>query len=120
MKTAVIYARYSSERQTEQSIEGQLRVCYDFAKKNDLVIVDEYIDRATTGTNDNRAAFQRMLADSDKKSTWDVVLVYALDRFGRNSIDFRLPGKGVFLFAYCGTSPLISPPPPSIFAKNIL
>ena len=87
MKTAVIYARYSSERQTEQSIEGQLRVCYDFAKKNDLVIVDEYIDRATTGTNDNRAAFQRMLADSDKKSAWDVVLVYALDRFGRNSID---------------------------------
>lgn len=86
MKTAVIYARYSSERQTEQSIEGQLRVCHDFAKQNDLAIVDTYIDRAMTGTNDNRAAFQRMLSDSDK-AKWDIVLVYALDRFGRNSIE---------------------------------
>ena len=39
MKTAVIYARYSSERQTEQSIEGQLRICNDYAKRNDIVIV---------------------------------------------------------------------------------
>ena len=48
MKTAVIYARYSSERQTEQSIEGQLHVCSDYAKRNDLVIVGTYIDRAMT------------------------------------------------------------------------
>lgn len=33
MKTAVIYARYSSDNQSEQSIEGQLRVCQDYAKK---------------------------------------------------------------------------------------
>lgn len=89
MKSAIIYARYSSEKQTEQSIEGQLRVCYEFAKKNDLTIVDEYIDRATTGTNDNRYAFQKMLADSDK-AKWEIVLVYALDRFGRNSIEVAI------------------------------
>jgi Resolvase, N terminal domain. len=59
MNTAVIYARYSSDRQTEQSIEGQLRVCQQYAKQNDLLIVDTYIDRAMTGTNDNRAAFQK-------------------------------------------------------------
>ena len=46
MKTAVIYARYSSNNQTEQSIEGQVHVCQDFAKRNDIVIVDSYIDRA--------------------------------------------------------------------------
>ena len=74
MKTAVIYARYSSERQTEQSIEGQLHVCNDYAKRNDLVIVGTYIDRAMTGTNDNREDFQRMLKDSDKRS-FDYVLV---------------------------------------------
>ena len=39
MKNCVIYARYSSDRQTEQSIEGQLRVCYEFAARNDLNIV---------------------------------------------------------------------------------
>lgn len=103
MKTSVIYARYSSERQTEQSIDGQLRICQEFAKQNDLAIVDTYIDRAMTGTNDNRAAFQRMLSDSDK-AKWDIVLVYALDRFGRNSIEVavnkqRLQKNGVILIS---------------------
>ena len=83
LKTAVIYARYSCDAQTEQSIEGQLHVCKEYAEKNDLLVVDEYIDRATTGTNDNRAAFQQMLADS-KRRQWSVVIVYKLDRFARN------------------------------------
>lgn len=66
MKTAVIYARYSSDRQTEQSIEGQLRVCSDYADKNKIIIVDTYIDRAMSGTNDNRPAFQQMIIDNAK------------------------------------------------------
>ena len=74
MKTAVIYARYSSERQTEQSIEGQVRVCTEYAQRNDIFILDTYIDRAMTGTNDNRTDFQRMLKDSAKRA-WDYVLV---------------------------------------------
>lgn len=90
MKNAVIYARYSSERQTEQSIEGQLTECNKFAEKNDLVILDTYIDRATTGTNDNRAAFQQMLSDAEKNVPWEIVLVYAIDRFGRNSIEIAV------------------------------
>ena len=60
MKTGVIYCRYSSDSQTEQSIEGQLRVCNEYAKSNDIVILDTYIDRAMTGTNDNRPDFQRI------------------------------------------------------------
>lgn len=83
MKTAVIYARYSSDKQTEQSIEGQLRVCQEYAQKNDMVIIDTYIDRATTGTNDNRAAFQQLIKDSNNKQ-WNYVIVYKLDRFSRN------------------------------------
>lgn len=90
MKSAVIYARYSSERQSEQSIEGQLRVCNEFAQKNGLRIVGTYIDRAMTGTNDHRTEFQRMLFDSDSPQEWDIVLVYALDRFGRNSIEIAV------------------------------
>lgn len=58
MKNAIIYARYSSDKQTDQSIEGQLRVCNEYAERNGLTIVDTYIDRATTGTNDNRPSFQ--------------------------------------------------------------
>ena len=92
MKTAVIYARYSSERQTEQSIEGQLRVCNDYAERNDIVIVDTYIDRAMTGTNDNRTDFQRMLKDSNKRA-WDYVLVYKIDRFSRNKYETAMHKK---------------------------
>ncbi len=74
MKEAVEYLRYSSDSQTEQSIEGQMRVCHEYAKRNNIVIVDTYIDRAMTGTNDNRKDFQRMLRDSAKQA-WDYVIV---------------------------------------------
>lgn len=90
MKTAVIYARYSSERQNEQSIESQLRVCNEYAQHNGLTVIDNYIDKAMTGTNDNRPSFQRMLSDSEKSKAWDIVLVYAIDRFGRNSIEIAV------------------------------
>ena len=86
MKTAVIYCRYSSDSQTEQSIDGQLRVCTEYAKNNDILILDTYIDRAMTGTNDNRPDFHRMIKDSAKKN-WDYVLVYKLDRFSRNKYE---------------------------------
>ena len=82
----VIYARYSSHSQTEQSIEGQLHVCYEYAKNNGYTVIGEYIDRAQSGTTDNRAEFQRMIADSSKH-TFDGVLVYQLDRFARNRYD---------------------------------
>lgn len=90
MKGAVIYARYSSEKQNEQSIEGQLRICNQYAENNGLTILDTYIDRAMTGTNDNRPALQQMLSDCSKPVAWDIVLVYAIDRFGRNSIEIAV------------------------------
>lgn len=92
MKTGVIYCRYSSDSQTEQSIEGQLRVCNEYAKSNDIVILDTYIDRAMTGTNDNRPDFQRMIKDSARKS-FDYVLVYKFDRFSRNKYETAIHKK---------------------------
>ena len=92
MKTCVIYARYSSNNQTEQSIEGQIRVCREYAQRNNLAIVGTYIDRAMTGTNDNREQFQQMLKDSDKKA-WDYVLCYKLDRFSRNKYEMAIHRK---------------------------
>ena len=89
MKTAVIYARYSSERQSEQSIDGQLRKCYEYAEQNGILVLDTYIDRAMTGTNDKRANFQRMLKDSNKK-LWNYVIVYKIDRFGRNKYEIAM------------------------------
>ena len=86
LKKAVIYARYSKDTQTEQSIEGQIRVCRDYAKNNNILIVDTYVDRAMTGTNDMRPDFQRMIKESNKRQ-WDYVLVYKLDRFSRNKYE---------------------------------
>lgn len=90
MRQAVIYARYSpGGNQTYQSIEGQLTVCRKFAADNDLNIVATYEDEHLTGRNDQRPEFQRMLKDS-ASAKWDIVLVYAIDRFGRNSIEIAI------------------------------
>ena len=85
-KYTVIYARYSSTAQTEQSIEGQLSVCYDYAERNGFTVVGEYIDRAISGRSDDRPEFLRMMADA-KKGGFSFVLVYKLDRFARNRYD---------------------------------
>lgn len=82
----VIYARYSSDNQREESIEGQLRECKEFSKHNDIQIVDSYIDRALSARTDNRPAFQQMIKDSTKNN-FEVVIVWKLDRFARNRYD---------------------------------
>lgn len=82
----VIYARYSSHNQQETSIEGQLRVCYDYCERNGYNVIHEYIDRAFSGTTDNRPDFLQMIEDSSKK-TFQAVVVYQLDRFSRNRND---------------------------------
>lgn len=86
MKNAVIYARYSSHRQDEQSIEGQLHVCHEYAKRQGFTVVCEYIDRAISGRSDDRPQFQQMIDDSRKRA-WQYVIVYKLDRFARNRYD---------------------------------
>ena len=82
----VIYARYSSDSQREESIEGQLRECYAFAEKQGISILDTYIDRALSAKTDNRPAFQQMIKDSAKQK-FDVIIVWKLDRFARNRYD---------------------------------
>ena len=86
MKKAVIYARYSSHSQRDESIDAQLRECHEYAVKNDYIIIEEYCDRALTGKTDNRASFQKMIKDA-KNNKFNYVLVYKLDRFARNRYD---------------------------------
>ena len=82
----VIYARYSSDNQREESIEGQIRENTAYAEKHGITIVGHYIDRALSAKTDNRPEFQRMIKDSAKKN-FDVVIVWKLDRFSRNRYD---------------------------------
>ena len=83
---AVIYARYSSDNQREESIEGQLRECTAYCKKNDITVLRTYIDRAMSAKTDHRPDFQRMIKDS-AKGLFDVIIVWKLDRFARNRYD---------------------------------
>ena len=83
---AVIYARYSSDKQNEQSIEGQIRVVKEYAKRNNIPIINTYIDRAISGRSDDRPEFQKMINDS-KNRQFGYVLVYKFDRFSRDRYD---------------------------------
>lgn len=99
----VIYARYSSHKQTEQSVEGQLKDCYAYAQKHSYTVVGEYVDRAISGRTDNRPEFRRMIEDS-KKKRFQGVLVWKLDRFSRDRYDSainkrKLKKNGVRVFS---------------------
>ena len=76
---AVIYARYSSDNQREESIEGQLRECTAFTEKNDITVLRHYIDRAYSAKTNNRPEFQHMIKDSSKH-LFDMVIVWKLMR----------------------------------------
>lgn len=86
---AVVYARYSSHRQGEQSIEGQLAEAKKYAEAHGLTIIHEYCDRAQTGRNDDREQFQKMLADAAKHA-FDALIVWKTDRIGRNKEEIAL------------------------------
>ena len=83
---AVIYARFSSSGQREESITGQIRECQAFADRSGYRIIDIYEDRAKTGTNADRPAFQQMIKDAAHKQ-FQAVIVWKLDRFSRDKYD---------------------------------
>ena len=119
--TAVIYARYSSDNQREESIEGQIRECTAYAEKNGITVVKHYIDRALSAKTDNRPDFQQMIKDSEKR-LFDIVLVWKLDRFARNRFDsahyeYLLERNHVKLVS--ATEP-ISEGPAGIMVKSML
>lgn len=119
--TAVIYARYSSDNQREESIEGQIRECTAYAEKNGITVVKHYIDRALSAKTDNRPDFQQMIKDSEKR-LFDIVLVWKLDRFARNRYDsahyeYLLERNHVKLVS--ATEP-ISDSPAGIMVKSML
>lgn len=93
--TAVIYARYSSKNQREESIDAQLRACRAYAQEHGLTIIKEYTDSAKTGTNGNRSEFQQMLEDSGKY-LFDTVIVHKLDRFSRNRRDSAIANQTLY------------------------
>lgn len=90
-KYGVIYARYSPGRnQNEQSIEGQVRDCMEYAEKNGITIIETYADRHLSGKeSEHREELQRMLKDAAKKN-FSVVVTWKIDRLGRNRTELAV------------------------------
>lgn len=88
---AVIYARYSpGPRQTDQSIEGQVRDCMEYAKDHDIKVLDVYADKHISGSDfENRTAFNKMIRDAEKKQ-FEAIIVWKIDRFGRDREEILL------------------------------
>lgn len=83
---AVLYARYSSDNQREESAEAQIRAIQEYADNNGYNIIKHYVDKELTGTNDKRPEFQQMIDDS-RTGFFSVVLIHKTDRFSRNKAD---------------------------------
>ena len=93
LANVVIYARYSSVGQNDQSIDGQLTKCREYAQQHGFRVVAEYCDRALSGRYaETRPEFQRMIADSAKHA-FEYVLVWKLDRFSRDRYDSAIYKK---------------------------
>ena len=89
MENAVIYARYSSHNQTENSIEAQVSAAMQYANAHKYNVIEIFADRAKTGANDNREEFQRMLSATEGHG-FTVIIVWKVDRFGRNREEIAL------------------------------
>ena len=104
MRKAVIYARFSSDKQTEDSIEAQVRACREYAGSHGFSIVEIYADEAVSGKGSKtaqRRQYQRLLRDCDK-GTFDTILIHKYDRIARSlgehvNLEARLKEKGVRL-----------------------
>lgn len=85
MKVA-IYARYSSENQRQESIEDQVRVCKEFAKRYDYTVLEEHIywDEAKSGAIRNRPALDKLLKACEQKEL-QAILIDDLSRLSRNN-----------------------------------
>ena len=118
-----LYMRYSSDRQSEQSIEGQLRDSIAFCKLRQYRIAAIYVDRATSAHKEveKRVSFLEMISDSDKRR-WQYVVVWKLDRFARNRNDsaiykMRLRKNGVKVLSVTEN---ISENPEGIILESVL
>lgn len=106
MKNAVIYARFSSDKQTDASIEAQIRACKEYAAIKGYNVIQVYADEAISGKGSKTAArtqYQKMLRDCDK-GAFEVILIHKYDRIARSlgehvNLAGRLQAKEIELIA---------------------
>lgn len=86
---AAIYARFSSDKQSENSIEDQSRNCERYAERWGMSVVLRFEDKAISGASKNRAGLDGMIAAA-MRGDFDVLLVDDLSRMSRDLTDTRI------------------------------
>lgn len=90
MERAVIYARFSSDQQREESISAQVRACREYCQRKGYLVTKIYADEAKSGKNiSKREQYKKMLADA-QKDLFDVVVFHKIDRNSRNELDYYI------------------------------
>ncbi len=86
-KRAVIYARFSSDRQRGRSIDDQVALSQEFADRSGWTVTNVYADYAASGsTVHRRPEFSRMLADAENRQ-FDIIISEDIDRLARGEGD---------------------------------
>jgi DNA invertase Pin-like site-specific DNA recombinase len=101
-KKVAIYARYSSDMQSEASIEDQVRLAELHCKRQGLTVIKTYSDAAVSGASMMRSGIQQLMQDATQ-GKFDLVVTEALDRLSRDQADIaaiykRLQFAGVGIF----------------------
>lgn len=86
LRSAVIYARFSSHNQREESIEQQVAECKLFAQQNNLDVQEVYSDAAISGKTENRTQFQRLRRDA-RRGKFATIIAYKSNRIARNMMN---------------------------------
>lgn len=88
MEIGAAYIRVSTDDQLEYSPDSQIKLIQQFAKKNNIVIPEEFIfiDEGISGkTAQKRPEFNKMIAIAkQKENSFDTILVWKFSRFARN------------------------------------
>lgn len=87
MRRAAIYARFSSDLQSDRSIDDQIAVCRDYDKRNGMVVVMTFEDHAISGASMFGRDGMRSLLDTAKAGAFDVVVAESMSRLGRDQED---------------------------------
>jgi site-specific DNA recombinase len=95
MIRAAIYARFSSDRQKDRSIDDQIALCRDLCAREGMAVISTFEDRAISGSAAaNRPGFQALMQAAESR-LFDVIVAEDMDRIFRDQADYHNARKGL-------------------------
>ena len=89
---AVIYTRVSTKVQVDEghSLATQLRLCKEYAQKNDITILSHFEESGESAKTANRTQLLKLMKfATENRNKLDAILIYKIDRLSRDSSDYQ-------------------------------